>query len=487
MRWQVGAIFFHAFFASPLLPLQLPIPWQVSACFGEGPSLSLRFLLLPSEAMFGPFRHGSTLSTRAHPAPVRSENRALPAVELPGNEPGRFHRPQFWEPATPHRERIPQTARHRGYGDLQSLSRRTGGTIKLINGEIPITDGVAIAGPGNIKVDGQHLSRIFNINIDLLSVSPISGNVAMSKLTLQNGRALGGNGGGIYVDYVGKLTLTNVRIQGCQSIDTQESGGEGGGIDVEMGDLVVINSVITGNTATANSETYSFGRGGGINVCSCATLSIQNSTISNNHADQLGAGINLEGEGSIQRSTLSGNICGGEGGGMAFDSTGTLVMTNCTLAKNQANSGGALYAIGFSIGQVTIQNSTIAQNTATTSVGGVFNVFGAMNLKNTIVAGNKEGTAFVDLRNDDGLLNVRYCIVQSPGDLGTVTIIHSLFGLGINVRLGPLAFNGGPTQTMALLPGSAAINAGDPNFQPPPSTDQRGPGFAAGLVRAARH
>jgi hypothetical protein len=353
---------------------------------------------------------------------------------------------------------------------------RTGGTIKLANGEIPITDGVAIAGPGNIKVDGQHLSRILDINID---PEDLSQNVAISKLTLQNGRVSGGFGGGIYADYVGKLTLTNVRIQGCESIAVVEGGGgEGGGIDVEMGDLILINSVITGNTATANSETYSFGRGGGINLCACATFSIQNSTISNNHADSLGGGMNVEGQGTITGSTLSGNICGGEGGGMAFDSTGTLAMTNCTLAKNQANSGGALYAIGFSIGEVTIQNSTIAQNTATTSVGGVFNAIAAMNLKNTIVAGNKQGTTLVDLRNDDGILNLSYCIVQSPGDLGTVTISHSLFGLGINVRLGPLAFNGGPTQTMALLPGSAAINAGDPNFRPPPSTDQRGPGYA---------
>jgi hypothetical protein len=43
--------------------------------------------------------------------------------------------------------------------------------------------------------------------------------------------------------------------------------------------------------------------------------------------------------------------------------------------------------------------------------------------------------------------------------------------------LGPLQNNGGPTQTHALLPGSPAIDAGDPNFTPPPDYDQRGPGF----------
>jgi hypothetical protein len=43
--------------------------------------------------------------------------------------------------------------------------------------------------------------------------------------------------------------------------------------------------------------------------------------------------------------------------------------------------------------------------------------------------------------------------------------------------LGPLQDNGGPTFTHALLPGSPAINAGDPSFTPPPFFDQRGPGF----------
>ena len=43
--------------------------------------------------------------------------------------------------------------------------------------------------------------------------------------------------------------------------------------------------------------------------------------------------------------------------------------------------------------------------------------------------------------------------------------------------LGPLQDNGGPTFTHELLPGSPAINAGDPNFVPPPYYDQRGPSF----------
>jgi hypothetical protein len=63
-----------------------------------------------------------------------------------------------------------------------------------------------------------------------------------------------------------------------------------------------------------------------------------------------------------------------------------------------------------------------------------------------------------NLSSDDG---VGY--LTGPGDQ-----------INTNPLLGPLQNNGGPTFTHALLPGSPAIDAGDPNFSLPPSTDQRG-------------
>ncbi len=49
--------------------------------------------------------------------------------------------------------------------------------------------------------------------------------------------------------------------------------------------------------------------------------------------------------------------------------------------------------------------------------------------------------------------------------------------INTNPLLGPLQDNGGPTFTHALLPGSPAIDAGDPSFTPPFFYDQRGPDF----------
>jgi hypothetical protein len=353
-----------------------------------------------------------------------------------------------------------------------TITFKTGlsGTITLACGQLKITDAVSIKGPGSIIIDAHDKSRIFDINI-----CRGTGDVSLSKLTLENGRVCAGYGGGIYADYVGKLTLTNVTIQGCESIAFGR-GGEGGGIDVEMGDLVLINSVISGNSATGDCGCGSAGRGGGINICACSTLSIQNSTIRNNHASSQAGGINLEGKATILSSTISGNTCDIGGGGLVSDG-GDLTMVNCTIAKNKAQYGGGLYAISY-IGQVTIQNCTIAQNSATDGTGGVGNVAGTMTLRNTIIAGNKRGTANDDLANfEGGTINASYCLIQAPGSaLSGGTGSHNIIGFA--PLLGPLASNGGPTQTMALLPGSKAINAGDPNFAPPPSTDQRGTGFA---------
>src|SRR5204862_989162 len=77
---------------------------------------------------------------------------------------------------------------------------------------------------------------------------------------------------------------------------------------------------------------------------------------------------------------------------------------------------------------------------------------------------NNDGTVTshgYNLSSDDGSGNL-----NGPGDQ-----------INTDPLLGPLQNKGGPTLTHALLPGSPAIDAGNPNFTPPPFDDQRGPGF----------
>src|SRR6185503_970921 len=157
-------------------------------------------------------------------------------------------------------------------------------------------------------------------------------------------------------------------------------------------------------------------------------------------------------------STISGNSAGAAGGGLFLVGTGPWTITQSTISGNAANGsasvGGAIY---LATGGLTINRSTIANNSASTT-GGILNNGGNLTLASTIVANNTNG----DLGTSGTTqYNATFSfIVQSQGD----------------PLLGPLADNGGPTQTMALLPGSLCINAGDNTAAP--ANDQRGPGYA---------
>src|SRR6266446_8443134 len=132
-----------------------------------------------------------------------------------------------------------------------------------------------------------------------------------------------------------------------------------------------------------------------------------------------------------------------------FGGRAALRINNSTLSGNLANSGGAIYNTGSHFG-----------GTATLDIG------------NTILnSGATGGTLF----NDGGTVT-SHGFNLSSDDAG-----GNLNGPGDQINtdplLGPLQDNGGPTFTHALLPGSPAIDTGDPNFNPPPFFDQRGPGF----------
>jgi hypothetical protein len=110
--------------------------------------------------------------------------------------------------------------------------------------------------------------------------------------------------------------------------------------------------------------------------------------------------------------------------------------------------------MGYS-GTVWIYHSTIAYNEAygdfPSFPGGIYNLYGSLHLQNSVVAMNFNGDV--------------YGAIHSGG--------HNI--IGGNPLLGPLQDNGGPTQTIALLPGSPAIDAGDNTGAP--EWDQRGPSF----------
>jgi len=130
--------------------------------------------------------------------------------------------------------------------------------------------------------------------------------------------------------------------------------------------------------------------------------------------------------------------------------------------------GGGIYAVGT----VTISNSTLSDNLVLNyGNGGCIWNGETVEIGNTILNSGQPDNIFssfgtvtsngynLSSDNGGGYLN-------GPGDQ-----------INTDPLLGPLQDNGGPTLTYALLPGSPAIDAGDPNFTPPPWYDQRGPDF----------
>jgi parallel beta helix pectate lyase-like protein/hemolysin type calcium-binding protein len=324
------------------------------------------------------------------------------------------------------------------------------GTITLTS-QITIDGSVEILGPGpgQLAVSGNGATRIFYSYPASLSES-----VSISGLKLTNGTA--GTGGAIRTGKV-NLTLSNTLVTGNT---TSGGGGNGGaGLYAEYGSLSIQNSTISGNTATT-------GRGGALRTYRTPT-SIQDSTISGNSATQAGGrggGIYLYRDSlSVQGSTIAGNTSVSVGGGIHTFNVAVTVQRS-TISGNSAGSGanyaGGIYAYG---GSLSVQSSTVAGNRG----GGIYSFNGNPDpsLVNTIVADNTATTG-PDLYSVLDVFNASFSLIENPSG---ATIAGNPNILGQDPKLGPLADNGGPTQTQALGEGSPAIDQGLAS-----GTDQRG-------------
>ncbi|MGI8691106.1 MAG: choice-of-anchor Q domain-containing protein, partial [Thermomicrobiales bacterium] len=236
--------------------------------------------------------------------------------------------------------------------------------------------------------------------------------------------------------------------------------------------VFVVNSGVTASIANltiANGNAANGGSGGGIG--NRGTLTVTSSTLSGNSA-QFGGGIyNAGGTLTVTNSTLSANSTSGGGGGIL--NNGTLTVTNSTLAGNSAGVGGG---IGNYVGTVTVTNSTLTGNSASNAGGGGISNNDTVNLTNTIVAGNTAPTA-PDISGP--VTSHGHNLIGNTS--GSTGIANGTNGDIVNPMplLAPLGAYGGPTETIALLPGSPAIDVipaanhcgtGDPTVD----KDQRG-------------
>ena len=176
-----------------------------------------------------------------------------------------------------------------------------------------------------------------------------------------------------------------------------------------------------------------------------------------------GAAIWVTGVLLLERVLLANNISTNTGGAIFVKTGGQLTLVNSTVSGNVGGSGGAILFDG----PTTIWNSTITDNTALSGGGLVAN--DNLYLRNSIVANNTDSDAVPANENcyirTDGRLFVSGTSLSNDESCGTTGVI-----VAPNVGIGPLANNGGPTKTHALLLGSPAIDAGSSCTE---STDQR--------------
>jgi hypothetical protein len=293
----------------------------------------------------------------------------------------------------------------------------------------------------SVTVSGNNAVKIFHINPGVI--------VNLNNLAIVNGNYFGGWGGGIE-NYYGTLTVTNCTI-------TENSAWFGGGIHNDHGTLTVTNSTIAGNSASG-------GGGGGIYIFD-GTVTVTNSSISSNSAYSGGGIGNDQGTINVDNSTISANTATNYGGGI-YNNIGLLSVTNSAISGNSAPTGGGIF---ISNGSNTLTNSTLADNSSI----GIYNYSGTLNVMNCIIAkGNASGN----------------CCYGGHTDAYNNLADDNTCGYGFtesgSINLGPLGNYGGSTQTIPLLPGSAALDAGDDETcEDPPvnNLDQRGISRPIGL------
>jgi len=274
------------------------------------------------------------------------------------------------------------------------------------------------AGATTTIIDGGGVNTVVTISSDAVALSGLtiqhgdaalgggihnSGTLTITKSTITGNQGRGyffqGGGGGIYNS--GMLTINNSTVSGNGTLFS------GGGI-YNSGMLTISKSAISGNGAVTAYNGGEIVRGGGI--YNAGTLTLNNSTLSGN------------------RATASGDFhCGQAYGGGIYSRSQTLTINNSTLSGNYARAC-VFFSGGGIDGNVTLQNSIVANS----SSGG--NCSGTMTSKGYNLSG--DGT----------------CNFNGTGDLNNT-----------DPKLGTLGNYGGPTQTIPLLSGSPAIDAGNPS------------------------
>lgn len=369
-------------------------------------------------------------------------------------------------------------------GDTIGFASDLTGTITL-HSTLIIDRNATINGPGikAMTISGHNDVRVFFVDsgvhftIIRLTIADgrIKGNSGKSAEMGENGGD--GLGGGLY-NNGGTVTIVDSTFSDNSAVGGKggfgrsvRSGGTGGdglgaGLFNNKGTVTIVNSTFSGNSAVGGGGGGPGGEGGkasGGALFSTGLLFLVNSTLSGNSAEG-GSGGDAAGA-NYMPDNIPGN--GGHAwGGAIYSTINDAWLSNCTLTGNKASGGTGGWGR-----TITTQNNVVLSSSPNGAPGDglggaiyrpgaismksklVISRSGKITIRNTLIAdsssgGNCEASIVSEGYNID---SDGTCGLSSSGDLSKT-----------DPKLGPLKNNGGPTFTHALLPGSPAIDAGNP-------------------------
>ena len=348
------------------------------------------------------------------------------------------------------------------------------GTITLTSGQLTITRGLTVQGPGSgdLAISGNNSSRVFSIGGAVVSISGVTisngtadnggGIFSAGVLTLNSAtvtsNSASGSGGGVYNVAGGFLTLNNSTVRG----NTARSSGGGGGV-YTWGTLTLTNSTVSGNTATRD--------GGGIYGTTGSVVTVSDGTISANTAGSGGGGIYTSGTLTLVTTAVGGNTgLSNPGGGIFNNGSLTVTLTNSSVSGNTGRAGGGIWNYA---GTLTVTNSTVSNNTVTLDGGGIYSAQqGTITLTNSTLSGNTGARYGGGIFNNGSLTVTSTTISASTvtgdgggifNDYGTLTLTNStVTGNTATAKGGGVYNRSGPTVSLTgtIIAGNTAGSVG---------------------------
>ncbi len=295
-------------------------------------------------------------------------------------------------------------------------------------------------------------------------------------------------GGAIYSVGVGKTTIVGSIFKGNKASNGGSIGNLGNSLTIYNSQ--VVTSAATGNGGNSN-DGGNGGNGGGIYIDGANnTVDICGVRVASNQANAFGGGLTrvtyIGDRTIIDKSTFDSNVnSSGQGGGLYLQGT-TLTLQNSTISNNKSvNAGGMVYFGGYGVGPMLFNNVTVSGNTASNEVGGGIGIaYVSGTISNSTFANNKAAYNGGGLRNGSGLSlqnnifsnntpsNCDTTLTEQGGNIQYPNGTQCSNGITVaDPLLGTLYHNGGPTSTIAPASNSPAANNGSYNC---PATDQRG-------------